>query len=373
MLRSHIEASIQEGIALQQITLKTMVPTIAAAARLLAATLIQGNKVLAMGNGGSAAEAQHFVAELVGRFEKERLPYSALSLNSDTPVLTALVNDYGISQMFSRQIEAMGKPGDLAIAISTSGNSLNVVEGAKTSQAQGLTVLGLTGQTGGQLADYCNLILQVPSVRTARVQEIHTLISHILCESAEEYIHSAPQTIYNPAINLHRLDAPAAVTVDEKLRHIKLLILDFDGVFTDNRVLVRQDKTEAVLCHRGDGWGIARLRETGLEVLVLSTEPNPVVLARCHKLNIDCIHGCNDKPRALQKLAQARSLSLDEIGYVGNDVNDLRCMQQVGVPIAVADAVPEIKATACYITTQPGGYGAVREVADRLLAAKARN
>ena len=146
-----------------------------------------------------------------------------------------------------------------------------------------------------------------------------------------------------------------------------MLILDFDGVLTDNRVLVTQDGTEGVLCHRGDGWGSARLKETGLEILVLSTEPNPVVQARCRKLDIACIHGCNDKLAVLQELAQTRLLSLEQIGYVGNDVNDLACMQQVGIPIAVADAVPEIKQVACCVTTQLGGYGAVREVADMIL------
>ena len=371
MLRSHIEASIQEGIALQQTTLKTLVPDITAAACLLAKVLARGNKVLVMGNGGSAAEAQHLVAELIGRFEKDRSPYAAISLNADISVLTALVNDYGMAQMFSRQIEALGQPGDLVVAISTSGNSSNIVEGAKTAQANGLTVLGLTGQTGGNLAEYSNSILRVPSVRTARIQEIHNLITHLLCESAEKYLSQGIGVSVVP--REQQTVSKSLVPLNEKLRRIKLLILDFDGVLTDNRVLVTQNKTEAVLCHRGDGWGIARLQETGVEILVLSTEPNSVVLARCNKLNIDCIHGCNDKPKALQKLAQTRSLSLDEIGYVGNDVNDLGCMQQVGVPIAVADAIPEIKAIACYITTQPGGYGAVREVADRLLAAGVRD
>ncbi|MEM7065946.1 MAG: SIS domain-containing protein [Cyanobacteria bacterium P01_B01_bin.77] len=372
MSRSHIEASIREGIALQQATLETLVPSISVAAYLLANVLGRGNKVLVMGNGGSAAEAQHFVAELVGRFEQERSAYAAIALATDTSVLTALVNDYGVKQMFSRQIEALGQFGDLVVGFSTSGNSLNVVEGAKTSQKKGLTVLGLTGETGGELANYCNLILRVPSRHTARIQEVHTLISHVLCESTEQYLLSASQSTDAAVLNNMHSAIPMVATIDDRLRRIKLLILDFDGVLTDNRVLVTQDKTEGVFCHRGDGWGIARLRELGLEIVVLSTEPNPVVQARCDKLNITCIHGCDDKPAALHNLAQARSLSLEEIGYVGNDVNDLGCMQQVGVPIAVADAVPEIKATACFVTAQPGGYGAVREVADRLIAAMTR-
>ena len=148
---------------------------------------------------------------------------------------------------------------------------------------------------------------------------------------------------------------------------IKLLVLDFDGVMTDNRVLVDQDGREAVWCHRGDGYGIGLLKKAGLEVMVLSTEPNPVVMARCKKLDIPCIHNCADKLSALKELAEERGIGPDDIGFVGNDLNDLEGLQWVGWPIAVADAVPEILAVARMVTEKPGGYGAVREVCDWLL------
>ena len=138
---------------------------------------------------------------------------------------------------------------------------------------------------------------------------------------------------------------------------------------TDNRVLVSQDGTEAVLCHRGDGWGIARLKEQGMRITVISTEANPVVGARCRKLGLDFIQGCDDKISALRELAGSLGLGPEQIAYVGNDVNDLDCLRWVGLPIAVADAVPEIRPIVRLTTTQPGGYGAVREVADWFIRA----
>ncbi len=147
---------------------------------------------------------------------------------------------------------------------------------------------------------------------------------------------------------------------------IKLLILDFDGVMTDNRVLVDENGKESAWCHRGDGYGIGLLKKAGGEVMVVSTEPNPIVLHRCKKLKIPCVHNCSDKLAAVRKIAEERGLKPEEIGFVGNDLNDLEVMQWVGWPIAVADAMPEILAVARRVTEKPGGYGAVREVCEWL-------
>lgn len=155
------------------------------------------------------------------------------------------------------------------------------------------------------------------------------------------------------------------------LEHIRLLVLDFDGVLTDNRVLLDENGTEAVWCDRGDGWGIARLKEAGIPVIVLSTETNPVVSARCRKLGIEWIQGSADKLGALQKLVQERSLEPAQVAFVGNDVNDLACLQWVGMPIAVADAVPKVLAAARAVTTRAGGHGAVRQVAEWFLSGSA--
>ncbi|MBP7828539.1 MAG: HAD hydrolase family protein [Kiritimatiellae bacterium] len=150
---------------------------------------------------------------------------------------------------------------------------------------------------------------------------------------------------------------------------VKLLALDFDGVMTDNRVLVDQDGKESVLCHRGDGMGVGLLKKAGVEVVVISMEPNPVVSARCRKLKIDCIQNCDKKLKALQQLAAARGLKPRDVAFVGNDINDLECLGWVGLPVAVADAEPAVLKVAAYVTRRPGGFGAVREVADKILGA----
>jgi N-acylneuraminate cytidylyltransferase len=156
----------------------------------------------------------------------------------------------------------------------------------------------------------------------------------------------------------------------EALAGIRLLVLDFDGVMTDNRVLVDQEGRESVFCDRRDGLGIGLLREAGPEVIVLSKEPNPVVTARCRKLSIAVVQGLDDKLPVLRRLAAERGLEPPQIAYVGNDINDLECLAWVGVSIAVADAQPEVLAAVKWITSRPGGRGAVREVADEILASR---
>jgi N-acylneuraminate cytidylyltransferase len=155
------------------------------------------------------------------------------------------------------------------------------------------------------------------------------------------------------------------------LAPVRLLVLDFDGVLTDNSVIVTDDGREAVRCSRSDGWGIARLRDAGIEVVVLSTETNAVVAARCAKLRIRCIQACDDKRSRIEQLVAELGFTASEVAYVGNDVNDLASMRWVGVPIAVADARPEVKAVARLVTTRTGGNDAVREVADWILSTRA--
>ena len=152
------------------------------------------------------------------------------------------------------------------------------------------------------------------------------------------------------------------------MQKIKLLVFDFDGVMTDNRVLVDQDGREAVFCHRGDGYGIGLVKKAGLDVMVLSTEPNPIVMHRCKKLKSPCVHNCPDKLTAMKEIAQEKNLSAEQIAFVGNDLNDLEVMQWIGLPIAVADAMPAILAVAKRVTERVGGDGAVREVCEWFLA-----
>jgi len=166
--------------------LKGVVPEIKAAARLLVATLRAGGKVLICGNGGSAADAQHFAAELVGRFRKERNALAAIALSTDSSVVTSLANDYSFSQIFARQVEALGKPGDILVAISTSGNSPNVMEASRRAREMGIKTMGLLGNAGGQLFKDCDLAVVVPSRDTARIQEGHGVVIHILCRLVED-------------------------------------------------------------------------------------------------------------------------------------------------------------------------------------------
>ncbi|MDX2067876.1 MAG: D-sedoheptulose 7-phosphate isomerase [Haliscomenobacter sp.] len=149
---------------------------------LVAQRLKAGNKILFIGNGGSAADAQHLAAELSGRFRTERQALAGLALTTDTSALTAIGNDYGFEEIFSRQVTALGQSGDVLVAISTSGHSPNVLRAIETAKSLGIASIGLSGKDGGQLADKCDLCLVIPAQDTARIQEMHILVGHILCQ-----------------------------------------------------------------------------------------------------------------------------------------------------------------------------------------------
>ncbi len=158
---------------------------LAAARSLIVDALRRGKKLLVFGNGGSAADAQHLAAELVGRFNRERAPLPAVALTTDTSILTALANDYGYEEVFSRQVQALGSAGDVACGISTSGNSANVVKGLEAAKELGLRTVALTGAGGGPVAEAAEVAVRVPSRSTPRIQEAHATIIHIICEAAE--------------------------------------------------------------------------------------------------------------------------------------------------------------------------------------------
>jgi D-sedoheptulose 7-phosphate isomerase len=150
--------------------------------------LRNGNKILACGNGGSAADAQHLVAELVGRFREERRALAGIALTADTAILTAVGNDYGFERVFARQVEALAREGDLLFAISTSGNSPNVVQAAQTARGLGCTIVAFTGARGGTLAAHADLSVRAPSNVVARIQEIHTLCIHAIADSLDALV-----------------------------------------------------------------------------------------------------------------------------------------------------------------------------------------
>ena len=150
----------------------------------------------------------------------------------------------------------------------------------------------------------------------------------------------------------------------ELISKIRLIAFDFDGVFTDNMVYVSEDGTETVRCFRSDGIGLQKLRQLGIEMMIISTEANPVVSARARKLKIRCIQNCRDKRAELENIVVEMGLTLDAVAFVGNDINDQSCLECVGMPIVVQDAYPEVIPLACYRTQKRGGYGAVREICD---------
>lgn len=169
-----------------QIKLGLKIAPILDAIDAICASLRRGGKVLIFGNGGSAADSQHIAAELVGRFQKERRPFHAIALTVNTSVLTSISNDYGYAFSFERQIEALGRRGDVAIGISTSGSALNVLKAVARAKAMGLKTIGLTGEKGRPLIELVDIPIVVPSNSTPRIQESHITIGHIICELVEE-------------------------------------------------------------------------------------------------------------------------------------------------------------------------------------------
>ena len=188
----HLKKHFEEGIELRRLMAETMPATIAKAGTALAHALKSGKKAMACGNGGSAADSQHFAAEIVGRFERERPGMPAIALTVDTSAITAIANDYDFDRVFSKQVEALGQPGDVLLGISTSGNSKNVVEAIKAAHARQMVVIALTGRDGGAMAKLLrpgDHHLNVAHQRTMRVQEIHLLAIHCLCEVVDNVIY----------------------------------------------------------------------------------------------------------------------------------------------------------------------------------------
>ena len=191
-LTAQLKQHFDEGIELRRRMAETMPAAIARAGTALAQALKGGNKVLACGNGGSAADSQHFAAEIVGRFERERPGMPAIALTVDTSAITAIANDYDWNSVFSRQLHALGQPGDVLLGISTSGNSKNVIEAIRAAHEKNMVVIALTGRDGGEMAKMLRPTdhhLNVAHPRTMRVQEIHLLVIHCLCEVVDNVIY----------------------------------------------------------------------------------------------------------------------------------------------------------------------------------------
>ena len=188
-MRHEVDRLFADSIAVKRAFIRANGERLCSAIELIASTLREGRKVLLFGNGGSAADAQHIAAEFVNRFKIERPPLAAIALTTDTSALTSIANDYGYVEVFAKQIEALARPGDVAIAISTSGNAANVLRAVAACCRQGVRTIAFTGGRGGQLARKANVVLNVGSTtETARIQETHILIGHVICELVDRLL-----------------------------------------------------------------------------------------------------------------------------------------------------------------------------------------
>jgi D-sedoheptulose 7-phosphate isomerase len=191
IIREHAE----EGAKLRTRFLAECAPTLDSACRRMAQSLADGGKILVCGNGGSAADAQHMTGELLGRFLMERPSLPAVALSVDTSTLTAVGNDYGFDDVFARQVNGLGRPGDVLVAFSTSGNSANVVKAIEAARAAGMTVIGLTGKGGGRMASECDYLFNVPHSHTPLIQEMHEAVMHLMCQLIDHYLFENVQAL----------------------------------------------------------------------------------------------------------------------------------------------------------------------------------
>ena len=182
--RELVQRSLEEHRELFS-RLEALIPVVENAAQLLVGTLTRGNKILFCGNGGSAADSQHLASELTGRFVNDRRPLAGLALTTDASALTCIANDYSFDEVFARQVTGLGRRGDCLVAISTSGNSRNVLRAAEAAREGEMSIIGLLGRDGGKLRPWCDIPIVVPSPTTARIQEAHSFIGHMLCALVE--------------------------------------------------------------------------------------------------------------------------------------------------------------------------------------------
>ncbi|MCK9284768.1 MAG: phosphoheptose isomerase [Rhodocyclaceae bacterium] len=195
-IEQRVRKQFEDSIATKRSALEAMDGPITRAIALMVTSLQAGGKIMACGNGGSAADSQHFSAELLNRFERERAPLAAIALTTDTSTLTSIANDYRYEEVFSKQVRALGRRGDVLLAISTSGNSPNVIEAMKVAAAAGIAIVALTGKGGGKMAALLgvnDVHLCVPADKTARIQEVHLLTLHCLCDGIDHTLLGDPE------------------------------------------------------------------------------------------------------------------------------------------------------------------------------------
>lgn len=369
--------------------------SIALALDVLTASIKNGGKILIAGNGGSAADAEHIVGELMKGFHLKRplaahqielfrpaladhaemfaanlqQGIAAVSLVSGVALPTAFANDVNASFVFAQQLFGLGRPGDVFIGISTSGNSENIVNALHVAKACGITSIGLTGQSGGKMLGLCDVTICVPAECVVDIQELHLPVYHAICAELEERFFGQSPEVCRTAVRESGVSvcSPSAPSLPSD---IDLIVFDFDGVFTDNKVYTSQDGSEMVQCDRRDGLGLDLLRKEGYAMFILSTETNPVVEARAKKIGLKSVFGCGNKLNFLQTYMKEHEIDPSKTIYVGNDINDLEAMQFVGFPVAPNDAHPDILRIASLVLRADGGDGAVRELCEIILTNK---
>lgn len=284
-----IAHALRDGARVRQAVLERCLDDVARAATLVAEAVEAGKKVLLTGNGGSAADAQHIAAELVGRFVVERAPLPAIALTVDTSAITAIGNDYGFDQIFARQVRALGQPGDVLVAITTSGRSPNVLAAIEAARERGMKVVGLTGAKGKDFAALCDACVAVPSTNTARVQEMHITVGHVICEVVDAHHIARTAGTGNaaglrlvidadgdasvglppPALRLSssskELDLQALVALRERWKHEGRVVVWTNGVFD--------------VLHAGHLSSLQAARKLG-DVLVVGVNADATVRAR---------------------------------------------------------------------------------------------
>ena len=197
-MENNINAMFQASIEIKQLSQSVLIKTIADASQVMIKALKTGHKIMSCGNGGSAADAQHFSSELLNRFEMERPALPAIALTTDTSTLTSIANDYAYNRIFAKQIEALGQDGDVLLAISTSGNSANVCEAITSAREKGMSVIAMTGRDGGSIAKLLSandVEIRVPSDVTARIQEVHLLSIHCMCDQIDKNLFAGYETL----------------------------------------------------------------------------------------------------------------------------------------------------------------------------------
>ena len=350
-----------------------------------------GNKLLVCGNGGSAADSEHIVGELMKGFHDQRpLPAEerqrfqdlfpqdgaelaaslqgavpAISLVSMTALITAIANDVDADYAFAQQVFGLGQDGDVLVAISTSGNSANVIHAAKVAKVRDMTVIALTGEGGGKLRAFADVCIRVPAGRVDQVQELHLPVYHYLCARLEEAFFGGPAAVL---LSIDVGDHENRLVTRAFPSPPACVVFDFDGVFTDNKVYVDQNGTESVVCDRRDGLGVEMLRRAGVPMMILSKERNPVIAARGAKLKIDVEAGCDDKAAFLKTFLEDKEIEPARVIYMGNDLNDVEAMAFVGYAAAPGDAHPVAKSAADVVFPETGGNGAVRALCEMILA-----